>query len=202
MRKATQAVISLSIQPTLRAPKLIGAGNSERAIFAYIELRGRPVICRTCGKRKNVNDVGFFDDADMAHLQTIQSGWTSWRSHCLFLKEGACVFALLCLSGVQPVSSLRKQGIGAGHWCNAVPYVTRFVVCVKRYLFLLRRLGRSKVAYDHLGFIHDSIHIIGPPLEHLFSLLCVLGNDVDGANSLGFMTQSLFDHIAIEALLG
>ena len=65
-------------------------------------------------------------------------------------------------------------------------------------------LGRaaSKVAHDHFGFAHNAIHVITPPLEHLLSLLCELGNDIHGAYANGLMAQSLFDHVTIETALG
>ena len=56
----------------------------------------------------------------------------------------------------------------------------------------------SEVTDNHLGFGHNAIHVITPPLEHLLSLLCELGNDVDGPNANGLMTQSLFDHVPVE----
>ena len=62
-------------------------------------------------------------------------------------------------------------------------------------------LGRPEVTHNHLGFRHDAIDVIGPPLEHLLSLVRVLGKDVDGPNALSLMAQSLFDHVPIETLL-
>jgi hypothetical protein len=63
------------------------------------------------------------------------------------------------------------------------------------------RHATAKVANDHFGFVDDSIDIISPPLEHFLALLCELGNDTDGPNSLCLMVQRLFDYISIEAML-
>jgi hypothetical protein len=54
-------------------------------------------------------------------------------------------------------------------------------------------LGHSatKVAHNHLGFVHDAVHLIAPPLQHLLALLCVLGNDVHSPNPPGLMAHVL-----------
>jgi hypothetical protein len=64
-------------------------------------------------------------------------------------------------------------------------------------------LGRSpKVAHDYFGFGHYGVDIVCPPLKHLLSLLRILGNDVNGADALRLMAESLLDHVSIETLLG
>jgi hypothetical protein len=46
-----------------------------------------------------------------------------------------------------------------------------------------------------------STPIVSPPLEHLPSLLCILGKDVGRADSFPLVAQSLFDYVPIEAVL-
>ncbi len=64
-----------------------------------------------------------------------------------------------------------------------------------RLLYLAQRSQRrkcgqlpaAKVANDHLGLGDNGIHIIGPPLEHLLALFCVLGAVIDAGDAARFM---------------
>lgn len=63
------------------------------------------------------------------------------------------------------------------------------------------RCAAAEVPDNHLRFIHDRVDVIGPPLEHLLSLLGKLGNDVDSPYANCLVAQSLFNHIFVEAAL-
>ena len=68
------------------------------------------------------------------------------------------------------------------------------MVCVLEYS------GARKIALNDLALIHQVVDVIAPPLEHLLSLLGVLGNDVHSPDALMLMAQRLLDYVFVEAL--